>query len=143
MGWSNVSATALAVLVLVGAIGCSSDGHVVSNGMITYDGEPLGDGAISFHPLDASFAPQGGLVIDGAFQIRCRPGRQRVEIYASRPTVGAIELTPGMTPTEQFIPSRYNADSSLEVEILERGPNRFTFDLLSKSNATSRSPLGK
>ena len=46
MGWSNVSATALAVLVLVGAIGCSSDGHVVSNGMITYDGEPLGDGAI-------------------------------------------------------------------------------------------------
>lgn len=141
--WSSVPAYACAMLVLGAAVGCSSDGHVGSSGMITYDGHPVAEGAISFHPLDTSEAPQGGLIINGAFRIRCRPGRHRVEIYASRPKVGAIELTPGMTPTEQFIPARYNADSSLEVDVLEREPNRFSFELVSESDTTSGSTRGK
>ena len=141
--WSNAAAYVCAVLVLGGVVGCSSDGRVGSSGMITYDGQPLADGAISFHPIDTSLAPEGGLIINGAFQIRSRPGRHRVEIYASRPKVGVVELTPGMTPTEQFIPARYNADSSLEVDVIERGPNRFSFELVSESDTTSGSTRGK
>lgn len=115
------------------AVGCSGDGMLTITGSVTYDGQPLADGAISFHPLDAKIAPQGGLIAAGRFRVRTRPGRYRVEIRATRPQAGAVELTPGATPREQYIPARYNDESTLEAEVTPQGANTFTFDLQSKS----------
>ena len=143
MGWSSLAVTGSAALMLALVIGCSGDGLVGSSGTITYDGNSLAEGAISFHPLDDQVAPEGGLIRDGGFQIRSRPGRYRVEIYASRPKVGAAELTPGMTPTEQFIPARYNSESSLEVEVLTQGPNRFSFELEAEPARASPSAVSR
>jgi hypothetical protein len=111
--------------------GCSGDGLVASKGTVTCDGELIADGAISFHPLDKGVAPQGGRIVAGRFQIRGRPGRQRVEIVASRPKPDAVEISPGMKPLEQFVPARYNAASTLEIEVSPAGPNVFDFDLTS------------
>jgi len=97
----------LAAIVLIMA-GCSSDGLVMSTGTVTCDGQTVADGAISFHPFEKGVAPQGGRIISGEYSIRGRPGRQRVEIVASRPKANAPELTPGMKPMEQFLPARYN-----------------------------------
>jgi hypothetical protein len=122
----------VAVVALIAtplAAGCSGDGLVTSTGTVTCDGRPLADGAISFHPLEAGAASQGSRVVAGAYRIRGRPGRQRVEIVASRPKVGGEELTPGMQPHEQFLPPRYNSTSQLEAEVTGRGRNVFNFAL--------------
>jgi len=122
---------ALCVVVALIVAGCSSDGLVASRGTVTYDGEPIAAGAISFHPLDKGVAPQGGRIVAGRYQLRGRPGRQRVEIVASRPKPDAVEITPGMKPLEQFVPARYNATSTLEIEVTAAGPNVFDFGLKS------------
>lgn len=139
MAWNSMITFTAGALALGVATGCSSDGLVTSTGTVSYDGQRLSAGAVSFHPFDKSITPQGGQIVGGRFRIRCRPGRQRVEIIASRPKAGAEELTPGMTPSEQFIPARYNDESTLEVEVLATGPNDFTFDLESKPFANPNS----
>jgi hypothetical protein len=118
----------VAATVLIVA-GCSSDGLVVSTGTVTCDGQLVADGAISFHPFEKGVAPQGGRIIGGEYSIRGRPGRQRVEIVASRPKANAPELTPGMKPMEQFLPARYNTASTLEADVTADGRNVFDFDL--------------
>lgn len=128
---ANVVAWGVAAVLLCVALGCGGDGMVVASGSVTFDGHPLAEGAISFYPADTRDGPQGGRIRDGRFQLRCRPGKHRVEILASRPKVGAQELTPGMAPLEQYIPARYNDASSLEVEVSSKSGQQFTFDLLS------------
>jgi len=143
VAWSNVIIRSTAALLLALVAGCSGDGLVDISGTVTFAGESLTEGGISFHPLVDTLAPEGGQISSGVFQLRCQPGRYRVEIYASRPKVGAVELTPGMTPTEHFIPARYNASSSLEVEVSEEGPNRFSFELEAKSDGSTNSVNNK
>jgi hypothetical protein len=119
--------------LVVLAVGCSGDGMIASTGSVSYDGQLVADGAISFHPLEATIAPQGGQIAAGRFSVRTRPGRYRVEILATRPQAGGVELTPGAKPREQYIPARYNAESTLEAEVKPQGPNTFTFTLGSQS----------
>ena len=130
MAWSDrlLRAARLVPIALLVA-GCGGDGLVTSTGTVTCDGRPLAEGAISFHPQEPGVAPQGGRVIDGRYRIRIQPGRQRVEIVASRPKADGAELTPGMKQMEQFLPSRYNAESVLEATVRGRGRNVFDFDL--------------
>lgn len=132
---STVTLAALVVAALLLVTGCSGDGFVASRGTVVCDGEPVADGSISFHPLDTRDAPQGSRIVAGRFRIRVKPGRQRVEIVASRPKADGVEITPGMRPLEQFLPPRYNADSTLEVEVTRGGRNVFDFDLQSSSPA--------
>lgn len=129
--WMNAAACLAGALLVCGAFGCGSDGMVVALGGVMFDGQPLADGAISFYPADKSVAPQGGRIRDGRFQVRCRPGKYRVEILASRPKEGAKEASPGMTPLEQYIPARYNDASELEAEVSTKSRQEFTFDLRS------------
>lgn len=111
------------------AVGCSGDGLLSSTGSVSYDGKPLAAGAIAFHPEDSRLAPHGGQIIAGRFRVRTPPGRYRVDIRASRPKPGGVELTPGMKPHEQYIPPRYNDESVLTAEVSARGPNEFAFEL--------------
>lgn len=108
--------------------GCSGTGFVTSSGLVRCDGEPVSSGAISFHPLDGKSSPQGAAIVGGRYRIRTQRGRHRVEIVATRPQQGGVELTPGMTPQEQYIPSRYNAASTLEAEV-KGWSNVFSYDL--------------
>lgn len=119
----------VAVVLVAVVAGCSGDGLVTSTGTVTCDGSPLAEGAISFHPLEPGAAPQGSRIVAGRYHVRVRPGRQRVEIVASRPRANAVELTPGMKPLEQFLPPRYNSASALEAEVTAGGRNVFDFDL--------------
>ena len=133
--WMNATVCLAGALFLCATLGCGSDGMVVVSGSVTFDGQPLADGAVSFSPADKSVAPQGGRIRDGRFQLRCRPGKYRIEILASRPKKEAKELTPGMTPLEQYIPAHYNDATSLEAEVSTKSRQEFTFDLLSGTGA--------
>jgi len=130
VAWIDRRLVVLAALIVAPVVaGCSGDGLVTTTGTVTCDGRRLADGAISFHPLEPGAAPQGSRIIAGSYKFRIRPGRQRVEIVASRPKAGGEELTPGMQPQEQFLPPRYNAASQLEAEVTARGRNVFDFEL--------------
>ena len=129
MRWNSLLLGMAGTIALL-AVGCGDgDGFATSTGSVTFDGQPVATGAISFHPLERGPAPQGAQIVGGRFHIRTLPGRHRVEIIASRPQVGGVELTPGMPRQEQYIPARYNAASTLEADVTPRGPNAFTFDL--------------
>jgi len=116
---------AIALLVA----GCSSKSLVTVKGFVRCDGEPVASGAISFHPAEGTSAPQGSRVVAGRFRIRIPRGRYRVQIVATRPQQGGVELTPGMPRQEQYIPSRYNAASVLEADANGWWWNHFAFDL--------------
>lgn len=127
----------LSLTVLAAA--CAGDGLVTSTGSVVCDGQPVDTGAISFHPVEGRLAPQGGQIVAGRFRVRTLPGRHRVEIRASRPKAGGVELTPGALPREQYIPARYNDESTLEVEVSPLRVNEFTFHLASNPNRSKPS----
>jgi hypothetical protein len=109
--------------------GCSSKGLITVKGFIRCDGEPVASGAISFHPVEGNSSPQGSQIVAGRFRVRIPRGRYRVQIVATRPQQGEVELTPGMPRQEQYIPSRYNAASVLEADANGWWWNHFAFDL--------------
>lgn len=105
------------MVIAIMVAGCSGNGLVTCTGRVRCDGELVESGAISFHPLDGRSAPQGSQIVAGRFRIRVPRGRYRVEIVATRPRKDGVELTPGMTPQEQYIPARYNAATTLEAQV--------------------------
>ena len=63
------------------------------------------------------------------------PGKYRVEIGASRKSGRKVPHPISQQPIdelEQFLPERYNLQSTLTAEVTAAGPNRFEFALESK-----------
>lgn len=121
---------------LLVAAGCGQKGpqtYPVS-GAVTFDGQPIPEGRISFTPEDGKAAPDTGPIQNGKFQFRAKAGRHRVEIVADRST-GKIDPVMGMAPRECYIPACYNSQSTLRAEVTSQGPNQFTFELKSQGQA--------
>jgi hypothetical protein len=126
----------LAAMLIIGGCG-GSNGRQSLEGVVTFDGKPLEKGQITFVPQAGTSGPTAGAeIIDGKFSIPAAggpfAGKFRVEITASRP--GGQKVPDRFTGKlvdayEQFIPSKYNAESQLEAEIKADGPNRLEFAL--------------
>lgn len=123
--------------------GCGNSGppRVAVSGIVTLDGRPIEQGAISFVPAADSKQPSAGAEISsGEYSIPATSGpsagKYRVEIRWSRPTGKQVELgspaPPGTLVDEvkEAIPAKYNSQSTL-VEELEPGENSLHFDLTS------------
>lgn len=120
--------------------GCGESGRASIEGVVTLDGRPLPSGSITFVPLEGTVSPTaGGEIVDGTFSIAAKggtfAGKFRVEIAAKRPN-GQKIAHPGfgelVDEYEQYLPSRYNTDSELQVEVKVGEPNRLEFSLLSR-----------
>ena len=126
------------VALLLSFVGCegaapSFDRAAVS-GTVTANGEPLPAGSVRFIPTEAN---QGQMVFapikEGAYALSANEGpavgRCRVEITAMRKT-GETEEVDGVKQEieEQYIPAKYNIESSLFVEI-KPGANQHDFEL--------------
>lgn len=117
----------LAVCVLSG---CDTEPKVTKypvSGTVSLDGKPIESGLIQFNnPAD------GGIDVmdikDGKFAGEVRAGKRRVEITAMRD--GGEGPMPGIKIQENYIPEKYNRQTTLEEEVKE-GPNEFTFELKS------------
>lgn len=122
---------AVAVLSLVG---CGPSGPVTYpvSGTVTFDGQPLPEGFITFVP-EGDISPDAGKIVEGKFEFRAQAGKKRIEINANRTKPGAkVEPSMGAVPFEQYIPEAYNTKSTLTEEVKSSGENKFTFDLKSK-----------
>ena len=99
----------------------SRDGLTEISGAVTYDGQPVKKGTISF--LRGWQGPHGRRIItDGKYAVRVAPGQKLVRIEGFK-VVGQHHYVPN-DPTspmidiqEQILPERYNAKSELTCEI--------------------------
>ncbi len=87
---SAVTLVALAGLLLV-STGCGNSASV--SGKVTYNGQPVKVGSITFLPADGQGPSAGGVITDGAYQIEgMTPGEKNVEIK-SAPDVPVIRTS--------------------------------------------------
>jgi hypothetical protein len=120
----------LAIILL--AAGCSGGPRKYPvSGTVTLDGKSLEEGDVYFMPLDPNIAAEAGHIQAGQFRFEAREGTMRVEIRASREMPGKRSPM-GNIRKEEYIPSRYNRESTLEAEVRSSGENVYTFDLTSK-----------
>jgi hypothetical protein len=119
--------------ILVGCSGDSTANKAPStfpvSGAVTLDGKALPEGDIQF-TNPASGHIETGKITDGKYQAKAAAGKNRVEISAFREGEGTM---PGVKQMIQYLPERYNANTTLEAEVKESGPNTFDYKLDSKS----------
>ena len=123
----------LCALCLMAGCGERGPKTVPVSGTVTFDGEPLPEGSLMFVPEDASLPPEGADIANGAFSMRAKPGKNRVEIRATRAPEGLVvdPTLPSKQGWEQYLPARYNAETELSAEVVDRGENHFEFHLKS------------
>ncbi len=133
-GWSW-----LVVLLSACLLGCGRP-PVAVRGDVTYANEPVRDGVIRLHPLNGTPGYGAAATIEnGQYAIGSKEGLAAgtylVDITATKETgrtVPRLDIEPGGPTTIreviQYIPSRYNAESGLRVEV--SGPDEVrSFDL--------------
>jgi hypothetical protein len=120
----------LAVVVFC-ALGCGPSGPPLFKvtGEVTFDGRPVEDGEILFIAADKESGPEVGWIKNGAYELHARVGKKRVEIRASRAVPGKVN--PMGAVYADYIPRRYNAETTLEAEVRAEGANRFDYGLRS------------
>ena len=135
----NRPKAALIASFLLVAIGCNNP-YATTQGQVTFEGQPVQEGTISFEPVDGQGPTAGCGIQNGEYQIaRIVPGKKVVRITAQRKTGKRIPLSqimpPGMAPKgatteeiESYIPEYYNAASELTAEI-GGGSNQCNFEL--------------
>jgi len=117
-------------------------------GQVSFDGKPVERGVVVLMPAGGTKGPTAGAVLTGGrFRIDAAAGpvvgRYRVEIKGTRNTGRmvkariAVGSNGEIEEIEQYIPSRYNTASELEVDI-KPGKNRMTFDLTSPPQSELR-----
>lgn len=112
--------------------GCGDSGppRSVVRGAVTFDGRPIKNGEIRFHPTEGTDTPPwGAVVVDGEYLCQGRGGvpvgTHRVEILAFSdapappPDPDAPMLSEEDLVGNQFIPARYNTQTELSVTIEE------------------------
>ena len=79
--WAAGAALAGCLVVLTAGCGGGSGGTV--SGAVTYDGQPVGDGTITFLPADGKGQPVGGPIANGRYSVAdVPPGPKVVQITA-------------------------------------------------------------
>lgn len=121
-------ASALAV-VAVTVCGCGGKGGVPVTGTVTFEGQPVEAGAISFVPTDGHGVSEGAVITKGEFNAVVTPGAKRVEIRASRPVAPSANDPDAKYLREDFIPARFNDSSQLTAEVSADHENSMKFDL--------------
>jgi hypothetical protein len=146
-GSARPRADALRALLLVGCalsivspIGCGPPGgikRVVVSGRVSYQGQPVADGTVTFMPIKGTKGPAASATIeDGVYKVSVGggvpAGVQRVEIQAFHPAATIPNRPPSLQDLpakQQYLPSQYNRQSTLEVTVSEQTVQTRDFDL--------------
>lgn len=106
--------------------GCEKEKLYSVSGTVSYKGELVPDGSISFVPGDSKLSPQGASISNGKYTAKVRKGTMTVRITGSKidPNQKMLDGSPFWT---DFVPEKYGAQSALTVEI--KGNQTENFDL--------------
>ncbi|MEX0728487.1 MAG: hypothetical protein WEB58_04925 [Planctomycetaceae bacterium] len=129
----------VAALATVTLSGCGDSGpeRASISGQVTFDGQPVEDGTISFVPAGDTQGPvSGDRIVNGTYTIPADKGpvigSHKVEIKATRKTGEKIPAVPPATGemevTEDYIPAKYNTETTLTADVVG-GENKKDFTL--------------
>lgn len=113
--------------------GCSSSAgpklYPVS-GKVTFEGEPVKEGRITFKVGGTAGKGYSAEIKDGAYSAQIEPGKAVVEVTASRLIPGKFDTSNGTKEPvgEMYIPAKYNSATKLSAEIKPQS-NDVPFDL--------------
>lgn len=109
------------------------------SGKVAFQGKPVPEGMIAFVPIKETKGPTSSAIIkEGVYEAAAAGGvpigAHRVEIQAFRPRTGArrTHQSPFLQdrePREQYLPERYNRQSTLEITIDAESGGNHDFDL--------------
>jgi hypothetical protein len=125
--------SALACLLILFLIsGCGGDGRLPVTGTVSYQGQPIKAGQITFIP-DGQMAPAGGApIVDGAYSIPSETGlpegNYKVAVSAKDGPQAQDEMPGEHIEPKETIPAKYNADTELRAKV-ERGSTTHNFNL--------------
>jgi hypothetical protein len=136
-----MKALTLCVPAVLGISGCSEvdDGlpREPVSGTVTFEGQPLKQGAIQFYPGPESkdARPGGAVIADGKFSIAkaqgLMPGSYRVTIKSGEGAATPPDLPPGTASPagKELVPEKYNEKTVLTAVVKPGAPNQFEFTL--------------
>ena len=106
------------------------------SGTVTLDGSPMSDGDVFFKD-EASAKFASFPVSNGQFSGQSQAGTFKVEIMAYRDETPKTDKTGYMPPEGgsskvNYLPAKYNTNSTETAEVKESGTNEFKFEVTSK-----------
>lgn len=120
--WSSLLLASLVCCVL----GCDSSGKVHVQGTATRNGSPIEVGYVELQPIDGEGQFASAVITEGKFSLQTLPGTRRIKVTAQQ-KIGETEPTERIPEPEpilfQFIPPKFNSESTLEMEINASDPN--------------------
>jgi hypothetical protein len=126
--------TAALLLAVASAAGCSFDNRHGVEGKVTYGGEPLDVGAITFIPTSGEGVKSGSLIENGAYRVEAKtgpsPGPHRVEIRWRKATgkKSKNEYGEEISARQEGLPDKFHSNSTLKADI-KPGNNVLDFPL--------------
>jgi len=142
-------ATSLAAALLLFLGGCSSDKLAPVSGTVTMDGKPLANANVNFQPIgsDKEVGPgsYGKTDANGHYSLRLIATKERTGAVVGKHKVSiTLELKDqsDVSREKQPIPARYNAKSTLEIDVPSGGKDDANFSLDSKPDPTPKIDRG-
>ena len=109
--------------VTVAVVGCGGDGieRVGVSGTVSYQGQPVQEGMISFEPQGQG-TPAGAIIKGGKYDATgtgaVPVGRYRVRISATvEDTANWVKDAMPVAPKKELLPAKYNRDTELTLEV--------------------------
>jgi hypothetical protein len=131
----RLSFIALTLFLIVFLTGCG-DGKGVVNGTVSYDGQPVKSGSVTFISVEGEPVREGAVITDGAFKATVPPGKYKVELSGTRPAGNRTQKgfdgkEEVIEMTEEIFPDYYGSKSEL-TETIKPGVNNITLNLKKK-----------
>jgi hypothetical protein len=120
--------------------GCNTDplGREAVSGTVHFQGKPLDQGRIQFVPVTKGPTESGATIENGEFRIPrdsgLAPGTYKVSVFSYDQKGAKVQSEevpgdPGNTQFRERIPKKYNAETTLSVEVKKGGSNVFDLKL--------------
>jgi len=116
----NLSIPKLAFVLLLGMIslGCGKAERLAVSGTASYQGKKIERGAIVFRSVGGDLPPGAADIIDGKYTGNVQnPGSYIVEVRGFRFKGDSTDLSDPEVQYTQFIPPKFNQNSTLKVEL--------------------------
>lgn len=118
---NDLKSAACVVALMACLVGCGRGGGMASlNGSVTYGGQPLEKGLITFVAEDGKGPTSAAPIVDGKFSVNVAYGRKIVKIEGYK-VLGQHPFSRNnpriVVDQEQILPPRYNTKSELTREI--------------------------